>query len=131
MEVNPRVLYLDAVTSKFVLPVLFAILPLDLQNQEEKQEWKKYCSLRGMLTERLDIDLLPVAFSLEVNEERLGHFEDSPQMGLLRRLLDADKKDDGNLHDWKLNRLSADHFIEKTGIFAKSFFRILIRSGNR
>ena len=32
LDVNPRVLFLDAVTSKFILPALFAVMPFDMQD---------------------------------------------------------------------------------------------------
>ena len=90
LDVNPRVLYLDAVTSKFVLPVLCAVLPLDVENADGKEESLNYFRLRNMLTERLNMNMLPVAFSFRVNNDILEKADKLPQINMLRQLIEND-----------------------------------------
>lgn len=86
LDINPRVLYLDADTSKLVLPVLFAVLPLDIQSRDKK-EMKRYGSLREELLGRLGVKVVPTAFSFRVNEERLEQAGDMPQTNIPRQML--------------------------------------------
>lgn len=46
LENNPKVLSLDAETSKFILPVLFSVFPLDLYEKDNRKEAWEYCRLR-------------------------------------------------------------------------------------
>ncbi len=85
LDNHPRVLSLDAATAKIVLPVLFAILPFEKQGLS--RELKKYGRLRRMLTRRLNVDLVPVAFSFCVRDDLLEQMAEIPQIGILRELL--------------------------------------------
>ena len=62
LDVNPRVLFLDAVTSKFILPALFAVMPFDMQDDNISTKALHYASLRKKLLKRLNIRLIPAAF---------------------------------------------------------------------
>ena len=46
LDVNPRVLFLDAVTSKFILPALFAVMPFDMQDDHISEKALRYATLR-------------------------------------------------------------------------------------
>ena len=48
---NPRVLFLDAVTSKFILPALFAVMPFDMQDDNISTKALHYASLREKTSE--------------------------------------------------------------------------------
>lgn len=87
LDVNPRVLFLDAVTSKFILPALFAVMPFDMQDDNISTKALHYASLRKKLLKRLNIRLIPAAFSLRIDDTRLEAAADRPQMSILRRLL--------------------------------------------
>ena len=63
LDVNPRVLFLDAVTSKFILPALFAVMPFDMQDDHISEKALRYATLRKKLLKRLNIRLIPAAFS--------------------------------------------------------------------
>ena len=86
LDVNPRVLFLDAVTSKFILPALFAVMPFDMQDDNISTKALHYASLRKKLLKRLNIRLIPAAFSLRIDDTRLEAAADRPQMSILRRL---------------------------------------------
>ena len=92
LDVNPRVLFLDAVTSKFILPALFAVMPFDMQDDNISTKALHYASLRKKLLKRLNIRLIPAAFSLRIDDTRLEAAADRPQMSILRRLLNQDTK---------------------------------------
>lgn len=117
LDANPRALYLDAVTSKFIVPLLFAILPLDLQKRTEKTVTDAYFKMRDGLMERLNMSLIPVAFSFRVNDERLEHLWDLPQMGLLGRLFGKDSDKSEMICDWVVGRLS-DAAVDEEGALA-------------
>ena len=51
LDVNPRVLFLDAVTSKFILPALFAVMPFDMQDDNISTKALHYASLRKKTSE--------------------------------------------------------------------------------
>ena len=87
LDVNPRVLFLDAVTSKFILPALFAVMPFDMQDDRISEKALRYATLRKKLLKRLNIRLIPAAFSLRIDDTRLEEAADRPQMSILRRLL--------------------------------------------
>ncbi|MDY3919105.1 MAG: AAA family ATPase [Candidatus Limivivens sp.] len=107
LETNPRVLSLDAVTSRMILPVLFAILPLDMQKKDGAEERAVYCRRRRMLLERLNRGLLPAAFSFRVNDERLEASASSPQMNILRQLMESvEKKEEADC--WVRRSLSSE-----------------------
>lgn len=122
LDVNPRALYLDASTSRFILPVLFAILPLELQENGELV--REYGSLRSMLADQLSIRLIPVAFSIRVDEEKLEASGDMPQMNILRKLLGPLSDDRKNTADFIVRREGAgsldsegDPAMETTAVF--------------
>lgn len=92
LDVNPRVLFLDAVTSKFILPALFAVMPFDMQDDRISEKALRYATLRKKLLKRLNIRLIPAAFSLRIDDTRLEEAADRPQMSILRRLLSQDVK---------------------------------------
>ena len=71
LDVNPRVLFLDAVTSKFILPALFAVMPFDMQDDHISEKALRYATLRKKLLKRLNIRLIPAAFSLRIDDTRL------------------------------------------------------------
>lgn len=101
---NPRVLYLDAISSKIILPVLFAVMPMDMQDDDSRRQISHYCKLRDMLVKRLHTSLVPVAFSFQVNEELLERYANKPQMDLLRRLLEDNRSEKEGLDSWVVNR---------------------------
>ena len=72
LENNPRVLSLDAETSKFILPVLFSILPLELYKKDNQKEVTEYYRLREMLVKRMSVELVPSAFSDRRRWKSLG-----------------------------------------------------------
>ncbi|NBK91794.1 hypothetical protein D5278_07345 [bacterium 1XD21-13] len=100
LERNPRALFLDGITSGFVLPVLFSILPVSFPVEREEQEeherrkereeqearLREYNRRREKLAGRLSIKLDPVAFSIQVDEEKLEAAGDIPQINILRRI---------------------------------------------
>lgn len=104
LDVNPRVLYLDAVTSKFVLPVLCAVLPVEIQSVGEKKETADYFRLRNMLTKRLNMNMVPVAFSFRVNNDMLEKSSKLPQIGILRQLI-SNTAEESRINDRSVNRL--------------------------
>ena len=63
-------LFLDAVTSKFILPALFAVMPFDMQDDNISTKALHYASLRKKLLKRLNIRLIPAAFSLRIDDTR-------------------------------------------------------------
>lgn len=106
LDVNPRVLYLDAVTSKIVLPVLCAVLPLDVENTDGKEETLNYFRLRNMLTERLNMNMIPVAFSFQVNNDMLEKADKLPQINILRQLIENDTSEkSGFINDKVVTKL--------------------------
>ncbi|MBD5393029.1 MAG: AAA family ATPase [Lachnospiraceae bacterium] len=106
LDVNPRVLYLDAVTSKFVLPVLCAVLPLDIRKESGKEEILNYFRLRNMLTERLNMNMIPVAFSFQVNNDMLERADKLPQINMLRQLIGNDALEkSGSINDKVVTKL--------------------------
>ena len=112
LDVNPRVLFLDAVTSKFILPALFAVMPFDMQDDNISTKALHYASLRKKLLKRLNIRLIPAAFSLRIDDTRLEAAADRPQMSILRRLLNQDTKG-GSLSNCVIHRTSADRVEER------------------
>ncbi len=107
LDINPRVLSLDSVTAKFILPVLFAVLPLDIQSRRT-EEVEEYCSMREELIGRLEMNVSPVVFSFRVKEERLKSAGNLPQMNILRQML----REEG-IRDLALDRISAGEMDEK------------------
>lgn len=107
---HPRVLSLDAVTAKIVLPVLFAVLPFE--KQDLRRELKKYSRLRRMLTKRLNVDLIPVAFSFCVRDDFLEQTAELPQIGVLRELLTASGSKRESYADDISNVIQADRMTE-------------------
>lgn len=85
LDNHPRVLSLDAATAKIVVPVLFAILPFE--KQKLPAEVKKYGRLRRMLIRRLNVNLVPAAFSFCVQDDLLEQMANLPQIGILHELL--------------------------------------------
>ena len=114
LDVNPRVLFLDAVTSKFILPALFAVMPFDMDHISEKA--LRYATLRKKLLKRLNIRLIPAAFSLRIDDTRLEEAADRPQMSILRRLLSQDVKGKA-LSNCVIHRTSTDR-LEEDGSLA-------------
>ena len=112
LDVNPRVLFLDAVTSKFILPALFAVMPFDMQDDRISEKALRYATLRKKLLKRLNIRLIPAAFSLRIDDTRLEEAADRPQMSILRRLLSQDVKgkalSNGVIHRTSTDRLEED-----------------------
>lgn len=111
LDVNPRVLFLDAVTSKFILPALFAVMPFDMQDNNISEKALGYASLRKKLLKRLNIRLIPAAFSLRIDDTRLEEAADRPQISILRRLLSQDTKGVA-LSNCVIHRTSADRTEE-------------------
>lgn len=107
LDGSPRVISLDAETSKFVLPVLFAVIPLEIQSMDFEEELHRYCGLRNKLTERLNRNLVPVSFSFKVYDEMLGRAAETPQVGMLKQLLDSLEKQE-ELSGWTVKRSSAE-----------------------
>lgn len=117
LDVNPRVLFLDAVTSKFILPALFAVMPFDMQDDHHISEKAlRYATLRKKLLKRLNIRLIPAAFSLRIDDTRLEEAADRPQMSILRRLLSQDVKGKA-LSNCVIHRTSTDR-LEEDGSLA-------------
>lgn len=108
LDDNPRVLSLDAVTSKVVLPVLFAVLPMEIQKTHAELR-KRYYSLREKITKRLEMDLVPVAFSFQVEDELLERESDIPQIDILRQLLTDTAHSRIPGADYICSGLSAEH----------------------
>ena len=111
LDVNPRVLFLDAVTSKFILPALFAVMPFDMQDNNISEKALGYASLRKKLLKRLNIRLIPAAFSLRIDDTKLEEAADRPQISILRRLLSQDTKG-AALSNCVIHRTSADRTEE-------------------
>lgn len=111
LDVNPRVLFLDAVTSKFILPALFAVMPFDMQDNNISEKALGYASLRKKLLKRLNIRLIPAAFSLRIDDTKLEEAADRPQISILRRLLSQDTKGVA-LSNCVIHRTSADRTEE-------------------
>lgn len=111
LDVNPRVLFLDAVTSKFILPALFAVMPFDMQDDNISEKALRYAALRKKLLKRLNIRLIPAAFSLRIDDTRLEAAADRPQMSILRRLLNQETKG-GALSNCVIHRVSTDRTEE-------------------
>ena len=116
LDVNPRVLFLDAVTSKFILPALFAVMPFDMQDDYISEKALRYATLRKKLLKRLNIRLIPAAFSLRIDDTRLEEAADRPQMSILRRLLSQDVKGKA-LSNCVIHRTSTDR-LEEDGSLA-------------
>ena len=116
LDVNPRVLFLDAVTSKFILPALFAVMPFDMQDDRISEKALRYATLRKKLLKRLNIRLIPAAFSLRIDDTRLEEAADRPQMSILRRLLSQDVKGKA-LSNCLIHRTSTDR-LEEDGSLA-------------
>ena len=116
LDVNPRVLFLDAVTSKFILPALCAVMPFDLQDDHISEKALRYATLRKKLLKRLNIRLIPAAFSLRIDDTRLEEAADRPQMSILRRLLSQDVKGKA-LSNCVIHRTSTDR-LEEDGSLA-------------
>lgn len=116
LDVNPRVLFLDAVTSKFILPALFAVMPFDMQDDRISEKALRYVTLRKKLLKRLNIRLIPAAFSLRIDDTRLEEAADRPQMSILRRLLSQDVKGKA-LSNCVIHRTSTDR-LEEDGSLA-------------
>lgn len=89
---NPGTLYLDASAARLILPVFFALLPVDLREREAKKAVREYGGLREVIVDRLRLNLRPVAFSLRIDEEKLKDSGDLPQLNLLRQILREDEK---------------------------------------
>lgn len=111
LDVNLRVLFLDAVTSKFILPALFAVMPFDMQDNNISEKALGYASLRKKLLKRLNIRLIPAAFSLRIDDTKLEEAADRPQISILRRLLSQDTKGVA-LSNCVIHRTSADRTEE-------------------
>ena len=116
LDVNPRVLFLDAVTSKFILPALFAVMPFDMHDDRISEKALRYATLRKKLLKRLNIRLIPAAFSLRIDDTRLEEAADRPQMSILRRLLSQDVKGKA-LSNCVIHRTSTDR-LEEDGSLA-------------
>lgn len=116
LDVNPRVLFLDAVTSKFILPALFAVMPFDMQDDRISEKALRYATLWKKLLKRLNIRLIPAAFSLRIDDTRLEEAADRPQMSILRRLLSQDVKGKA-LSNCVIHRTSTDR-LEEDGSLA-------------
>lgn len=116
LDVNPQVLFLDAVTSKFILPALFAVMPFDMQDDRISEKALRYATLRKKLLKRLNIRLIPAAFSLRIDDTRLEEAADRPQMSILRRLLSQDVKGKA-LSNCVIHRTSTDR-LEEDGSLA-------------
>lgn len=109
-------LFLDAVTSKFILPALFAVMPFDMQDDRISEKALRYATLRKKLLKRLNIRLIPAAFSLRIDDTRLEEAADRPQMSILRRLLSQDVKGKA-LSNCVIHRTSTDR-LEEDGSLA-------------
>ena len=124
LENNPKVLSLDAETSKFILPVLFSVFPLDLYEKDNRKEAWEYCRLREMLLKRMSRKMIPSAFSFRVHREVLERSGDLPQLNLLERLLGEGKSENGMKadyikHGWSSGQTGEDGSLleESTAVF--------------
>lgn len=105
LETNPRAFFVDDVTSRFLLPVLFAVFPADVWDEREKETIWRYCGWREKLLKRLDTGIVPVAFSIRVDEEKLEQEPDTPQLNILRRLIgEEDRINDDTVHRLAVER---------------------------
>jgi len=100
LDENPRTLYLDAPTSKFIIPFLFAVLPMNLLAADESsaRERERYHRLQRMLLDRLGFSLKPVAFSLVIDAEKMSEIA-SAQQEILALILDK-RSDQQTVYDW-------------------------------
>lgn len=112
LTINPRTLYLDAISSKIILPVLFAVVPMDIQSDDNRQKLAEYWEFRDMLVKRLHINFLPVAFSFQVNKELLESSVGKPQIDLLHRLLENNQDADDASDFWVTDRTFNDEVME-------------------
>lgn len=127
LDVNPRVLFLDAVTSKFILSALFAVMPFDMQDDRISEKALRYATLRKKLLKRLNIRLIPAAFSLRIDDTRLEEAADRPQMSILRRLLSQDVKGKA-LSNCVIHRTSTDRLEEDGSLVGETAAVFLFES---
>lgn len=118
LESNPRALSLDAVTSKFVLPVLFSVLPVKKSREGQKEELWSYCKLREMLVKRICVEMFPSAFSIRVNREALEQSDDIPQLNILRRLLGegAETAADYTNYGWSADQVGEEGNLSEESV---------------
>nr|WP_302591459.1 AAA family ATPase [uncultured Marvinbryantia sp.] len=109
LDNNPRVLSLDAATSKVILPVVFAVFPFP--EQEPLSSIKKYSRFRRMLADRLQMNMAPVAFSFCVQDDLLEQRADLPQIGILRELLTERKQHKKACADYISNGISTERVL--------------------
>lgn len=102
LDQNPRALLLDGTTAGFVLPVLFAVLPVEWERNESQV--KEYGRRRELLVDRLSMKLVPRAFSIRMDEERLEAVGDIPQINMLRRILGMGEKQSEFAGDFSVRR---------------------------
>lgn len=114
LEVKPRSLFLDAETSKFILPVLFGILPFEL---EEKDKLMCYLEQRRKLIQRLNMKLIPIAFSIQVRDEMLENAGVYPQRNLLLQLVEHKDGKEVSLNDWTVQKTSTQR-VNQDGTIA-------------
>lgn len=105
LDANPRIFSFDDQNAKLVAPVLFAVVP----GFRGWGDAEGYFDLREKLTERIDRQFVPAAFSLTVDETRLRQFLDergnSPQYGLLAKLFRREQPElGGPVYSWTVHR---------------------------
>jgi len=98
LDVNPQTLYLDATTSKFIIPVLFAVLPMNLLTMDGFSDRERYRHLQTLLLERLGFSMQPVAFSLIIDEDKMSETV-SAHLDMLELILSAGG-DSRTIYDW-------------------------------
>jgi len=75
---TPRSIFINEDTAKLVLVALFSVIPGQVHGQHElTEQQKRYYLLRDKLTKNISIGISPVAFSLIVDEKRLGEIRNS------------------------------------------------------
>lgn len=91
-------------------------MPFDMQDDHISEKALRYATLRKKLLKRLNIRLIPAAFSLRIDDTRLEEAADRPQMSILRRLLSQDVKGKA-LSNCVIHRTSTDR-LEEDGSLA-------------
>lgn len=112
LDMRPKILYLDEIMAKIILPVLFAVLPLDTRSASIQQDLSKYLKLRCLLLSHLNVIMEPVAFSFTINNELLDA-TDTQQSNIIRSLIEYDNDTGRNIGDWMAESLSGNTVNEE------------------
>jgi len=109
LDTNPRTLYLDAATSRLILPVIFAVLPFNIQDEFAIEKINQYFGLRQEITNRLG-NFSPVAFSLVVDDAAFSNMADVPQKNFLSRIMSSGEK--RKVCNWDASRQVFNTWVE-------------------